>query len=87
MYWLTNSDTQQIISNLQSGATRQALTQAQIAQFQIPLPDPIQQEQIVNYLDSIQEGVNELQNMLREDEEILHQVEQGILNQAFRGEL
>jgi restriction endonuclease S subunit len=72
---------------LQSGATRQALTRSQIAQFQIPLPDTILQERIMSYLDSIQEGVDELQDMLREDEEILKQVEQGILDQAFRGEL
>ncbi len=45
------------------------------------------QQQIVNYLNSIQAEVNNMQATLRYDEELLQQVEQAILNEAFRGEL
>jgi len=63
------------------------INRAELFSYELPFPSTTEQQHIVNSLDSIQEGVDELQNMLREDEEILQQVEQGILNQAFRGEL
>ncbi len=42
-----------------------------------------EQQQIINYLTSIQEHVDKLRAMQQEDKEILQQVEQSILNQAF----
>ncbi|SRR6266496_500342 len=63
------------------------INRSELFSYELPFPDKTEQQYIVNYLDSIQEGVDELQNMAKEDAEILQQVEQGILNQAFRGEL
>jgi len=45
------------------------------------------QQQVVNYLNSVQDEVNEMQKILEEDDELLQEVEQGILYQAFRGGL
>jgi type I restriction enzyme S subunit len=87
MYWLTSSLMQKAIFDLQSGATRQALTQTQIEQFLIPFPDLLTQEYIFNYLDAIESQVNEMQNTLKENDDTLQQVEQAILNEAFRGKL
>lgn len=45
------------------------------------------QQHLVGYLDSIQDEVSRMQNTLKENDDILQQVEQAILNEAFRGKL
>ncbi|MEJ5198394.1 MAG: restriction endonuclease subunit S [Anaerolineae bacterium] len=87
MYWLTSPATQDFIMRTQSGATRQALTKAQIEDFQIPLP-PLQiQDRIVAYLDQFQDQLGEVETIYSAELDLLSQVEQAILAQAFRGEL
>ena len=49
-----------------------------------PLPA---QEQLVSYLDTIQTEVQEMHHLQAQDAELLHQLEQSILERAFRGEL
>lgn len=49
-----------------------------------PLP---MQEQLVTYLDSIQEEVSEMRHLQAQDAQLLDQLEQSILERAFRGEL
>ncbi len=74
--------------NARSGRARMPkINREELFSYELPFPSKIEQQYIVNHLDSTQESIDELQDMLREDEEILQQVEQGILNQAFRGEL
>jgi type I restriction enzyme S subunit len=51
------------------------------------VPPETEQRLINVHLDAVQDGISHLQNMAKEDEEILQQLEQGFLNQAFRGEL
>jgi type I restriction enzyme S subunit len=74
---------------IELGGSAQPNMNAQLLKkVKVRYPQSIQTQQwIVNYLDSIQDDVGELRNTLREDEEILNQVEEGILNQAFRGKL
>ncbi len=54
-------------------------------EFWVP-PRP-QQEEINHYLDSIQSDVGEMWSILDDEARLLEQVEQAILEQAFRGEL
>ena len=87
MYWLTSPETQDFIMRTQSGATRQALTKAQIENFEVPLPPKQVQDRIVAYLDQIQDQLGDLESMHSAEFDLLSQVEQAMLNQALRGEL
>lgn len=49
-----------------------------------PLP---MQEQLVAYLDNVQEEVSEMRRLQAQDAELHDQLEQSILERAFRGEL
>lgn len=87
MYWLTSPNTQDFILNTQAGATRQALTKAQVQNLNIPLPSPEIQDYFVNYLDQVLSDVGEMKKTSTNQEESLQELEQSFLTQAFRGEL
>lgn len=87
MYWLTSPSTQFFINENQTGATRQALTKSQIEDFNVPLPGKIEQASIIEYLNKVRSEVKEILASSQSDEILLKQLEQGILEQAFRGEL
>jgi type I restriction enzyme S subunit len=75
-------------ANTRSGrASIPKINRRELFSYELSFPTPTEQQYIVNYIDSIQESVQELQNTLKRDEETLNQVEQSILSQAFRGEL
>jgi type I restriction enzyme S subunit len=58
-----------------------------IEQLEIPLPSKVIQQQIVMYLDSVEAELVEVEQIQTLDGQLLDQVEQSILDQAFRGEL
>lgn len=59
-----------------------------LRQIAVPLPlDVSMQTQIVTYLNSVQREISELQDTHGREKDLLDQVEQAILAQAFRGEL
>lgn len=87
MYWLTSPSTQDFILNSQAGATRQALTKAQVQNLNIPLPSPEIQDYFINYLDQVLYDIGEMKKTSIEQEENLLEIEQSLLAQAFRGEL
>ncbi len=85
MYWLSRPLVQNMINKMQKGATRQALTKAQIESFEVPIPLLHEQIRIVAYLDFLQEKVNELKKLQQEKE--IKELVPSILDQAFRGKL
>ncbi|MBV6452016.1 MAG: hypothetical protein MHPDNHAH_02765 [Anaerolineales bacterium] len=87
MYWLTSPNTQDFILNTQAGATRQALTKAQVQNLNIPLPSPEIQDYFVNYLNQVLSDVGEMEKTSANQKESLQELEQSFLTQAFRGEL
>lgn len=87
MYWLTSPNTQDFIINTQAGATRQALTKTQVQNLNVPLPPTDVQDYFVNYFDSVASELADMQKAQSENAELLTQMEQSILGQAFRGEL
>jgi type I restriction enzyme S subunit len=87
MYWLTSPPTQEFINTTQAGATRQALTKAQIEGFQVPVPPREIQEQIVSYLDRFALEIGDMRTTQAENKTLLTQIEQAILQQAFQGNL
>jgi len=87
MYWLTSPNTQDFILNTQAGATRQALTKAQVQNLNIPMPSTEIQDYFVNYLDQVLSDVGEMKKTSTNQEESLQEIEQSFLAQAFRGEL
>lgn len=58
-----------------------------VEQLEIPFPPKEVQQQMVAYLDNIQAELIETDQIQSEDRSILEQVEEAILEQAFRGEL
>jgi type I restriction enzyme S subunit len=57
--------------------------------MQVVVPDipKASQQRTVAYLDSIRSAVNDMQRILEQDAKLLDQLEQSILQRAFRGEL
>jgi type I restriction enzyme S subunit len=69
------------------GATREGVNSQILRELRLPLPQLTQQKQIVAYLNFIQSGVDEMQQRLGQKDKIIDQLEQSILQQAFRGAL
>ena len=69
------------------GATREGVNSQILRELRLPLPQLTKQKQIIVYLNSIQSQVDEMQRLLEQDAELLDQLEQSILERAFRGEL
>jgi type I restriction enzyme, S subunit len=63
------------------------INQGELLSYETPFPGRDEQQYIVNYIDSVQNQVDTMRVKLRADEEILKQMERGILQRAFRGEL
>ena len=58
-----------------------------IETIEVPLPDIDIQQQVVNYIDSVRAEIREMQRAQQENSELIAQLEQSLLAQAFRGEL
>jgi len=78
-------------SYIQSQLTRaigQVNVNAQkLAAMLVPVPDLKEQDQICEYLAGLRQEVNEMRRLQAQDTELLDQLEQSILERAFRGEL
>ncbi|MFK0732784.1 MAG: restriction endonuclease subunit S [Gloeotrichia echinulata GP01] len=58
-----------------------------LAAMPVPVPDIKVQEQVVAYVDTIQNEVNEILKILQQDAQSLDMIEKSILERAFIGEL
>jgi type I restriction enzyme S subunit len=85
---LTEMFLQQVRRNV-SGATgsRQRLRPAVVLSALVPLPPLSEQRRIVAHLEAVQERLRALKAAQAETDEKLKQLEQSILDKAFRGEL
>ena len=70
------------------GAAQPNINAQLLGQIRVHYPKSQEtQLQIISYLDSVQSEVNEMQQKLDQDAKLLDQLEQSILERAFRGEL
>jgi len=58
-----------------------------LASISIPVIPQDAQMRVINHLNAAQESVNQMQEIVAKNSSLLQQVEQAILNEAFRGEL
>lgn len=86
MYWLSQPLVQDMINQMQKGATRQGLTKTQIESFEVPVPSLREQIRVVAYLDSLIEKVNELKKLQDRTEKEIEKLTPSVLNKAFKGE-
>ncbi len=70
-----------------AGATRQALTKAQIQNFYVHFPSLDEQELIVRKLDLLEVETQRLETIYRQKLAALNELKQSILQKAFTGEL
>lgn len=87
LYWFFQSPDywRQIVPQ---GAAQPNMNASLLQQIRVPVPENEDlQHQIVAYLNSVREDLQEMQGIQSEDSALLEQVEQAILEQAFRGEL
>lgn len=82
-YYLSNPNFQKFIMDLESGATRQALTKSKIEKFEIPLPGIEIQNQIVAQLNVRKLQSEELLNQMNHQLNAINQLPNSILNEVF----
>jgi len=58
-----------------------------LAAMLVPVPDLKEQDQVCEYLAGLKQEVDEMRRLQAQDAELLDQLEQSILERAFRGEL
>lgn len=89
IYWFQTQEVREYIKSHASGAssTMKKITQSDVCN--IPFPDISLQEQVYlsSYLNSIQNELDEIIKFLDKDTKSLDELEQSILERAFRGEL
>ena len=70
------------------GAAQPNMNASMLQEIKVPVPHNREvQQQIAADLNAIRDELQEMQNIQSADDELLEQVEQSILEQAFRGEL
>ena len=69
------------------GATRQAITKAEIEKFKISFPNLVKQQLIVEKLESLQVETQRLEAIYRQKLKSLKELKKSMLEMAFRGEL
>lgn len=74
-------------TTMQYGQTRPGLNLTNVRNLRLPVPTRFAQQEIVSYLDSFQLAADEVRLMLDRNSRLLEQLEQSILERAFRGEL
>lgn len=84
MAWATRNGA---IAKLRTGAAIPHLTGVKLKTLDVIWPDPRVQIEVTDYLDSVGRGIKEMQNTQQDDYKWFQEMEQAILNQAFRGEL
>jgi type I restriction enzyme, S subunit len=89
IYWLRTREVREYINRRASGAspTMKKIKQDDVCNLPFPAIDVEEQLRWVVHLDSVQSDVDELMRLLEQDAVLLDQLEQSILERAFRGEL
>ncbi|MBI4517198.1 MAG: restriction endonuclease subunit S [Deltaproteobacteria bacterium] len=89
VYWLRSREAREYVAAHASGAssTMKKITQGDVCELPFPYVCVELQRAIVAQLDTVQTEVNEMCRLQAHDAELLDQVEQAILERAFRGEL
>lgn len=82
-YHISNPNFQKYMMDLESGATRQALTKSKIENFNIPLPSLETQKQIVNRLNEMKNFTQEMVNQMNDQLHAINQLPESILNEVF----
>jgi type I restriction enzyme S subunit len=77
----------QLLFTGEQGATRQAITKAQIETFQVAFPSLKEQNEIVKKLDNIILETNKLETIYQQKINDLEELKKSILQKAFAGEL
>ena len=72
---------------MQYGQTKPGLNLTNVRNLSLPIPEKSEQRQIVSYLDSIQIEADKMLKLLDQDAKMIDQLEQSILEQAFKGKL
>lgn len=86
-YFIANPSFQTEILNLQSGATRQALTKEQIQNFELPLIGVEQQKAIVDEVKNKLNKVSDIRNKLNEQLAAIIAMPTAIFRKVFNGEI
>lgn len=89
IYWLRTREVREYINRRASGAspTMKKIKQDDVCNIPFPTIDVSKQMHLIAYLDSVQADVDNLVRLLDQHTKLLDQLEQSILEQAFRGEL
>ncbi len=86
-YFLTSPVMQNFIMKKQYGVTRQALTKGMILDFDIPIPPPDEQKEIIQRVEKLFTLTNKIKEHVKTATEKAEKLTQSILAKAFRGEL
>lgn len=86
-YYLSSPGFQSWMMETQAGATRQALTKAQILDFQVPLPSTVQQRTIADDLDRRWNSTEAVRTMLGQQAAVTCRLPTAFLRRAFSGGL
>ena len=88
-YSLISNDNKDLLLGIgEQGATRQAITKAQIENFYISYPiDISEQLNMVNQLDGLKSQTQALESNYQQELDALDELKKSILQKAFRGEL
>lgn len=89
IYWLRTREVREYINRRASGAspTMKKIKQDDVCNIPFPTIDVSKQMHLVAHLDSIQADVDNLFRLLDQHTKLLDQLEQSILERAFRGEM
>ncbi len=77
----------QLLFTGEQGATRQAITKAQIESFRISIPSLKEQQTIVSQLDALRAETQNLEAVYQKKMDDLEELKKSILQKAFAGEL
>lgn len=85
--FLNSPGGQDLIFSAQTGVTREGLNYGQIRGFEIPLPPPPEQHEIVRRVDALFKKADEIGARYQKAKAFVDKLTQSILAKAFRGEL
>jgi type I restriction enzyme S subunit len=87
-YSLTDPDgLQKYVQDIQYGMTKASLSLMQVRLLPVPVPPAEEQIEIVNQIERMLGGTNDVEDALADSQSDLTQLDQSILAKAFRGEL
>jgi type I restriction enzyme S subunit len=89
VYWLQCKEARAYVQAHASGAssTMKKITQGDVCFLPFPKVGIEEQRRVVAHLDVVQNEIDEMRRLQAQDAELLDQLEQSILERAFRGEL